>query len=409
MGGGWGGIRARLAAHIALIYAVAFLGTAAFRLSIPAVSFYARTYLEASAFSIGLLTSAFFGARALSAIASGFLAERVGLKWVIAPAAFALNALAVQAYGLVHSVEWFAVIRLTQGALNGFAWISIQYALGSAAPLRVRGRAYAIYFALGSLGGVFGNLTYSTLASKPLTYSLTASSILFLSASAASALLPLTFKGVEPPSGREGVKGGGRLSGVLVIIPVIAMMLCVSLYGSVVRGDLIYIYVKEFLHISKSVVADAIAASGAASLICSYIISWVSDRFSDELALRFSAILALTGALLVSVGMLPALIAGLSINLVGSSAIVTVSRKVAVSRCGRGGVALGLINASGNIGSVTGSAIGGRIYDSLSRHSVIIGGVNLSTFMLVMLTPLIASLIISVYSSSFRGLGNHHN
>lgn len=61
---------------IVLLILPAFIGTAAFRVSIPAIAFYAREVLSASAFSIGLLTSAFFATRVIAAVLAGILSSK---------------------------------------------------------------------------------------------------------------------------------------------------------------------------------------------------------------------------------------------------------------------------------------------------------------------------------------------
>jgi len=396
--------RSRLVS-IAVIFSVSFAGTAAFRVSIPAVSFYARSVLEATALGVGMLTSAFFFSRALSAIAAGSVADKYGFKVsLLAAICFALNALAVQLYGLSSSMAWFVMVRLMQGALNGLAWVSMQYMLGRLAPRGVRGRVFAVYFAAGTFGAVVGNALYSTLSNAPLTAALTTSSSLFLVTSALTASLPFLTRGSEIKSDVY-VKGIGtrksvgarspRMLGLTAIIPLAVVVTGSSIIGSVINGDLTYVYIREFLGIPKYVVADAVAASSVVTLLGTYVLSWVSDRVGDRVSLRLSILTGLVGAFMMALPSLPAVITGRALAAVGGSAVMSVSRKVAVTYYGRRGTAVGVINATSNIGKVVGSLIAGQLYDVMSGCVVPVGTFPASCFMLAMASFLLIPLLAS--------------
>jgi len=351
-----------------------------------------------------MLTSAFFFARALSAIAAGSVADRYGFKVsLLAAVCFALNALAVQLYGLSSNIAWFIIVRLMQGALNGLAWVSMQYMLGRLAPRDVRGRAFAVYFAAGTFGTVAGNALYSMFSNAPLSASLAASSLLFLVASALTASLSFLVRGAEVGSRARESEARGTVGmqpspmlGLIAIVPLAVVVAGSSIIGSVVGGDLTYVYIKEFLGIPKYMVADAVAVSSIVGLLGTYALSWVSDKVSDRVSLRLSILVGLTGAFIMALPSLPLVITGRALAAVGGSAVMSVSRKVAVTYYGRRGVAVGVINATGNAGKVLGSLIAGHLYDVLSGCVIFVGALPASCFMLAMASLLLIPLLASV-------------
>lgn len=391
-------------ASISVILAISFAGTAAFRVSVPAISFYARSVLEATALGVGMLTSAFFFARALSAIAAGSVADRYGFRVsLLAAACFALNALAVQLYGFSSNVAWFVIVRLMQGALNGLAWVSMQYMLGRLAPRDVRGRAFAVYFAAGTFGTVAGNALYSMLSNAPLTAALAVSSFLFLATSVLAASLSFLIRGAEVEDRAKEPKAYGAtrtqpspMLGLIAIVPLAVVVAGSSIIGSVVSGDLTYVYIKEFLGIPKYAVADAVAVSSIVGLLGTYALSWVSDKVSDRVSLRLSILVGLAGAFMMALPSLPLVVTGRALAAVGGSAVMSVSRKVAVTYYGRRGAAVGVINATGNAGKVLGSLIAGHLYDMLSGCVVFVGALPASCFMLVTASLLLIPLLASV-------------
>jgi MFS family permease len=351
-----------------------------------------------------MLTSAFFFARALSAIAAGSVADRYGFKVsLLAAVCFALNALAVQLYGLSSNIAWFVAVRLVQGALNGLAWVSMQYMLGRLAPKDVRGRAFAVYFAAGTFGTVAGNALYSILSNAPLTASLTASSLLFLATSALTASLSFLVRSTEVGDRTEEfetrVATGAQPSptlGLTAIVPLAIVVAGSSIIGSVIGGDLTYVYIKEFLGIPKYMVADAVAVSSIVALLGTYALSWVSDKVGDRVSLRLSIIVGLVGAFIMALPSLPLVITGRALASVGGSAVMSVSRKVAVTYYGKRGVAVGIINATSNAGKVLGSLIAGHLYDVMSGCVISVGTLPASCFMLAMASLLLIPLLASV-------------
>ena len=387
-------------ASVTCMILLAFVGTVAFRVSIPAVAYYTRDILESTALGVGLLTSAFFGARALSAIVSGRLCDKYISKVLyLSSLSFALNALVVNFYPYAQSLIHVVIIRLTQGLLNGIAWVPIQVVLGKSVPTSIRGRIYSIYFTLGSLGGMAGNAIYSLMVNEPLVKVIHVSS-LFFSFSSLITLITAMLKRSSlhkdadirtSLSSRKHVESVAVKVGLIGLVPILIIVLGSSLFNSVIRGDLIYIYMNEVVNLSKGVVAQYIAIAVLASLPMSYLLSWVSDKVSDVASLRLSMIMAFLGALVLVTPHKELVLIGLLLTYSGFSGIVPVARRVAISKFRLGGTALGIVNAVGNVGNVIGSALAGLIYDYLlSIHE------SAKLVILIMLIPLLAALLTSL-------------
>ncbi len=358
---------------VTLLVLLAFVGTTAFRVSVPAIAFYAREVLSAPAFSVGFLTSIFFAARAVASLLAGFLSGRAGkfLLSLIITASFVINGFIVLLYGLVKSVAWLLTVRLCQGFLNGTAWVLVQYVLGISVSENIRGRVYAVYFALGSLGSVLGNFIYSLISEQELTLSLIVSSTMYV-LSGIIALVAMKTLSIKSEIKRthsnldlKGVECASTYGFMVSAILLLLIVLGISTFSSIVRGDLIYIYLSESLSLSKSYVAKLVGIASLGSLMGAYLISWLSDKYGNVLALRVSSLLGALGSILLSVRLGEAAITGLSLFYIASSSVVSVSRRAAITEFKLGGLVLGIVNAVGNLGSVTGSAIAGYLYDLL--------------------------------------------
>ncbi len=354
----------------------AFAGTLAFRVSVPAVAFYVRFVLESSVFGVGLLTTAFFGARALASVWSGRLFDRLGGRLLyVSSAAFVCNAGVTLLYCAASTLPAVLAVKAVQGVLNGVAWVPMQVALGATAPERVRGRAYSAYFIAGSMGGMAGNAVYAASASAPLATLVVISAVAFTASSAMAAALARVLEG----SGlRLGGSHGGRSPSATplrgcrsrrVSLPLLTVASASpALIASVVRGSLIYVYLSSTYCLSKADAAAYVATTSLASLPASYLISWASDRLGSRAVLASSLSACFTGAALLGIKYLPAGVAGLALAYVGLAGTVPVIRRVA-SLMTKGGAALGAVNAAANLGNVCGSAIAGYLSTALQTAS----------------------------------------
>ncbi len=386
---------------LALTFVLSFVGTMAFRISMPAIAFFTRKVLEASALSVGLLTSSFFTARATFSIITGSLADKFGRKIIYgASLCFILNGLVVQLYALAESVPAVLGVRFLQGILNGVSWVSVQFVLGKSVNESIRGRVYAIYFALGTLGIATGNILYSILSNYPMVYILNISSVLFAIASILTLVIGLLLKGGTPLSIKKAKKTAtmskpGKL-GLIKAVPLMVVVLGTTFFSSMVRGDLIYIYINEAFNVTKATAAEVVAFSSLIALVGGYILSWVSDSFGDFFALKITLTIAVIGSIIMGANVFTVAIMGLVLFYIANSGILPISRRIAVTHYKLGGTTLGLINASGNIGAVLGASVIGYLYDIFNRSSVIILGAKLTIFVLLSSSTLIASLIISL-------------
>ncbi len=394
-------VHARDTRRLLLFFALAFTGTLAFRISMPAIAFHVRSVLEASALGVGLLTAVFFAARAGFSVIAGRIYDRFGSRAsIVATGCFALNAVAAYSYLLGDSLAWMLLIRGVQGALNGLAWVLVQAMLGDVAEESFRGRAFSVYFACGSLGIMTGNALYAMLANKPLMLVLGASSLFFIVAAllafVAGREIAVTSRSRQRAKweARSRSTGGAKIV-IRATLLLLVTVLGVSMYLSIAKGDLVYVLFKEIHGIKRSTVAWIVSVSTLASLLAGYLISWVSDRISTLWALRISTTISLAGCLLMSIGSLPVSAMGLAFFYAGTSGILPVTRRIATTYYKMRGTVLGLVNATGNIGNIAGSMIAGYLYDAMGAKMLILGGVGIVKTEALMSTTVVLSLIAS--------------
>jgi len=373
--------------EVTALVLAAFTGTLAFRLSVPAIAYYSRSVLESSALGIGLITSTFFIGRALIATGAGGLADKFRERITyIAALAFLMNAGVTYTYVYASSIYEVALIRFIQGSLNGLGWVSLQYVLGGLVGRGVRGRTYSIYFITGSLGGIVGNYIYSEVSGLALGRILLISSASFTATSILSLMVALSRRELvysQKRSGGIGGTGGVGMLKTISITPIFIVLFVLGLSSAGLKGDLIYIYLKEWFGLSRAESASIIATAGLVGLVGNYVLSWVADSVSDYLALTISTSLTAPGLILVGITSLPIAIAGLILFTAGASAILTISRKVAVTFFSRGGFAIGLINAAGNLGSIAGGVFIGYLYDLLRVGYTLYSSIKIAGFQAV--------------------------
>ncbi len=378
----------------------AFLGTFGFRLSLPAVAFYTRDILEFSFLGIGLLTSVFFLARTVMGLYSGMLTDKYSTRILFASGiAFILHGVTILLYPIANSMLFVLLIRFLQGIFNGMGWIPVQVFMGKIIPHNLRGRVYSVYFILGSIGGLFSNGIYSLVSSKNLisillvsTFSLSIVGIMVIIAYIMIAReVPIEKKLVDSSSVQGNI---GDLSRVLRdILLLVVLVFSSGLISSLVNGDLIYIYLKEALEISKSMTALLLMISGILALPINYTISWLSDKDSSNKALRLSMFLIIIGGTMLSSSIKPIVILGIGFLVSGISSIIPVARKIAVSRKSGYGTAIGLVNSFGNIGSVTGALMTGFILDAMGVDFIKIGDFMISEGLTIIVLPTITILL----------------
>ncbi len=386
---------------ITLLSLVAFLGTLAFRLSIPAIAFYVRESLGATALSVGLLTSSFFAARAVTATTAGILIDRLGLKRIlnIVVMLFITHGAVVVLYSMFSDIVHITMLRAVQGILNGISWVTIQVSLGILVPEKLRGRAYSIYFTSGSLGGVLGNNIYSLLAYNPLIQVLAISLLTFMLAGLLTMALLLIFKsrlrGVVRGSSKAGFNYLSVIKCLRDVLLVIIVALGLSMFTSFIRGDLSYVYVSESLGIGRDVATNLIAFASLTALILGYMFSWMADKYNDLIALRISTFTAMLGIIMLSMPYVVTIFLGIFMFSSGNSAVIAIARRVAVSSKVKG-LAVGVINTMSNIGMVSGSLIIGYLYDVIGLSPVISQGIIMFKLPLIAGIPTLIALVMTL-------------
>jgi len=374
---------------IPICIALALLGTLAFRIQHPAISFYAREILHASALDIGLLTASFMIARAISSIVAGWVYRYRSIAKLLPATCFVANAVVALVYMYVRDVASMILLRAVQGILNGLAWVTIQVVLGEAAPRNLRATLYSIYFAVGSMGIALANYVYSCLSAvsvDPTKLSLAISSLTFV----AAALLALLMPYVEPRK-KEGISSRGSLG---LALSIMLFSFSISLAISFPVSEVVYIYVKEVFSMSKSSVTAMLATAMLVATIIGLILSMVADRLSEKLSLMIVAVLMVSGVVAALIDVVYAMAIALTLLLSISRASISISRRIAVSRLGPRGV--GYVNAANNIGSVVGSITIGMLYDAFGAARLPLDGVSLSLTLLAFYVPILIVAMVSI-------------
>jgi len=110
------------------------------------------------------------------------------------------------------------------------------------------------------------------------------------------------------------------------------------------------------------------------------------------LALRISILTGVIGGILLALRNDFIAVLGLLMALAGSSSTIPITRKLAVSIKSRAGTGIGLLNTTGNLGSMLGSAVAGYVLDSLG-NMYLIGLINVAMFVIVL--PMIVALFFT--------------
>ena len=379
------------------LFSVAFLGTTAFRMVIPAVAYYARTELMLSMGFLSILSMAFLSARALTAPLAGYLIDRRGLRTII-PILPILASIILILYNYLRSFTFFLALRIFQGVVSGFFWIFIQVLIASNTPIEWRGTALALYFASGSIGVFMGNLLYSIIAPINSTYIFPTAFIL----SAASA--PLTYLAIRSNQvrievRREGLREeSGRRSS---IHPLLLTSFIVAFIGAMLVGDPIYVYLSEFAGMSKEASALILGVTGVLGLIASIPINIIADKISEDYAIIIIAFMTCLAPILLAVKSYQAIIIGLLAAGVSWKAYTPLSRRLAASYQRRAGMTIGLVNSVMNLGTVVGLLVFGWSYDLFQGIVLnLMGlGINPAPLTLSLLTPILILSILSLRKS----------
>ncbi len=319
------------------------LATFAFRLSMPAVA----GILEAAPGSwiagAAAASAAYMLARATAAVTSGHLYDRAARAASRIPsAAVALMAAITLAYAYAPGPAAVAGLRWIQGLLAGLTWPVVQASLALATPEEVRGRVLSIYFAAGTLAGIAANAAYAAIASWPPLLQLAVSTAAFAAAAPA-----LAATAAAPRSGRRAPIRGQAA--------VIAASILVAAPTGFAFGELSYALLSEILDISLASTALLMALLAALSTATSYLLGWAADKGWERQALAATVVASAVSPLLLAMGG-AASAAGYVAAMTAASSFKPLSRRY-LSRSGRPGAAVGLVNAASNLGTALGQAL----------------------------------------------------
>ncbi len=378
---------------------IAFIGTLAFRIAVPVIAFYAREVLGSTALDVGLLMSSFMAARAIAATISGHVYGHRRLVVIITPLCFSLNAIVALLYLTATDVVHLFILRFLQGLLNGFAWVTIQIVLGATVPQRFRATAYAIYFASGSLGIVLANQLFGYLANRPLIEPILISSTAFITTALLSLFISYpasTELGVERPRRRLSVNRDSI--SIAVLISLVVLVMCIRAGISVVFSDVMYVYLYELFGYTKSFIGLFLAYATGIGVALSIPFSLVADRLSERTAFILSIAIAVLGLILLPTLNSNTILLSIALLSVAGRVLIPITRRIAMTYIGARGI--GYINASGNIGVLTGSALFGYLYDVYGITKVILHGVSIAVTAIVFVAPItiisISTLLIMV-------------
>jgi len=316
------------------------LATFALKLSTPTVAGILEAAPGSWVAGAAAASAAYMLARATAAVTSGHLYDRAARAASrIPPAAVALMAATTLAYAYAPGPAAVAGLRWAQGLLAGLTWPVVQASLALATPEEVRGRVLSVYFAAGTLAGIAANAAYAAIASWPTLHQLAASAILF--AAAAPALAATT--AAPRRRGRAPIRGQAA---------VIAASILVAAPTGFAFGELGYALLSETLGIGLASTAILMALLAALSTATSYLLGWAADKGWERQALAATAVAAAASPLLLVVGGAAAA-AGYVAAMTAASSFKPLSRRY-LSRSGRPGAAMGLVNAASNLGTALG-------------------------------------------------------
>ena len=362
------------------VFAASFLGTAAFRASVPVVAYYARTELQVSLSLLALLTILFFLARAAVAPVAGSLTDRSRKFYLLTPPLLALNAALILLYTNAGSWGELAALRAGQGAVNGAVWALLQVAVASSAPPKWRGTALAIYFAMGSAGIFAGNAIYAVLAHMGGRTVLAVAAA--LSAAAAPIIYPsLTYlRSISVEVKPHAVDSGARPREAL---PLLSTCFLTAFTGSVVMGDPIYVYLNEFVGLSKELATLSLGTTGVLGVLASMPLSALADRRSEKMAAAIALGFVCATPLLIAPSAPPIVFSGLLTAAIGWKGFTPISRRWAATHFRNSGAIIGLTNTAMNVGTILGVFAFSGAYDLLQGVIVALGGLQLSAAPLV--------------------------
>jgi len=363
-------------ASIILLIAAGFIGTLGFRLSIPVIAFLGRDILQLSAFLVSFFYSGYMVSRALSSITLGYIVDRVPRVIYLIPLFATVFALTIYCYIYANNWVFIVLLRMVQGFLGGCIWPLVQYLVAQISPQNLKGRILSVYFALGSVGILLGNVVYAIIVNYPLSQKLAISSSFFLVAALFMLIAIYLTKQKIVYYKREGAVS--RISFERPVLYVVFSGFLLALCVAFAFGDIVYIYVSEVLSLTRSDTALLLAFCSGLSICFSYIISWFADRGYETETLALTYILVAASIPLISIGSIYILPLGLTLALISIRAFHPLSRRYIALHCSMPATGIGAINMATNLGISLGLIVFSRAYDCFENVKIAFLGLKIN-------------------------------
>ena len=354
----------------AIIASVTLAGVAA-GLSRLALARYVRYDLEASVVLVSSLTTWFMAARAFSAVASGYLADRApGLRAALMYLPMLGIALLVYLVSGLRDPYLVLVVNAFWGLLSGMVWPLTQ----TVTSLLARGRSglvMSLYFTLAFLGMVGGQYLYGVL---PLDNPgvLRVSGFLFAAAGLGLALASrmVDHGSMIPRRGRRGLgglRGAGGLGGLTLWILFAAFAVG---YGSGLLKEFLYIYLPEVHGLDRAGLSSVLAAAGVLALAAGFAVGPAADRLGVGPVLAAVLAAGVAGELLLATPSLALAFAGLVLASLAARSSLPLTRNAAFLGSAYAATMVGLSNTLNNLGQMTSPMIAGVLYEKLGGRSL---------------------------------------
>ncbi len=352
-----------------LLLVAVFLAGLAAGVSRLALAKYLRDDLGASVFIVSSLTTWFMAARAVSSLVSGLGATASGRLWRLFLAT-PLLVVAVIVYIIPGAGGPPAILALNAlwGFMSGLVWPQAQ-ALASYSWKR-SGTAIALYFTVGSLGISAGQFLYGVVPWSNAD-TVRASSLFFASSGALLAFL--AWRG-EPPV-RPRRLTGSSLRDVLRMGGLAAWILLAAYaagYSSGILKEFLYIYLGEVYGLSREALAAFLSGAGVVSLVVSFSVGPMSDRWGVGPVLLAVLAMGVAGHGMLGMGGPVGLaLAGLVLAQASSRSSMPLTRNAAAFQSEYAVALVGASNTLSSAGQMTGPLIAGKLYDAFAGARVL--------------------------------------
>lgn len=260
---------------------------------------------------------------------------------------FASMGLIFNLYPLARAWYHVSALRLAQGFMAGLSWPVVQIMVSSSAPERLRSTVNTAYFLSGGLAISLANLAYAgSLSAWSMRSQMALSSSLFLLLAVLVVLAGRGLPGSGWRSGPRTLKGARRD----LLLASFLISFVVSPRGS----ELLYVYVREHIGMSREATAALLGAADAVSIGVQAVLGPASDFLGRGRMLALSGFLSAVSPAIVLESR-AAVMLGLVGMAAGPRAFMPISRAIAAGS-DNPAATIGLMNTFGNLGVVTGQA-----------------------------------------------------